>query len=88
MPDVINLGALQVNTVNNNAMVTIGDASNGDTFKYQKFNMGFGVIFGSLNMITGNINLLYDPDVGDQNGSIPVLKPDFSNSITASPFSG
>jgi hypothetical protein len=82
MSRLVNLGVFQVNSVNNNSMVTIGDASNGDTYKYQKFNMGFGVVLGSYNMMPANVNLVNDCDVADQNGSMPLLKPDFSTSIT------
>jgi len=87
MENSVNLGVLQVHAVSNNSLVTVGEASNGDTYKYQKLNMGFGMVLGSYNLVTGNVNIVNDNDFADQNGSMPLLKPDHSVTITASPFS-
>lgn len=69
-PRFVNIGAFQVNTVTNNSILAIGDGSLGDVLCHHKLNQGFGIILGNANIIPANANLVCDPDVFDQTGSI------------------
>lgn len=66
MPRLINIGAVQINAVTDNAAITVGDSTSGDTFIHQKMNKGFGMVFGNANLIPANLNIVCDTDVIDQ----------------------
>lgn len=64
-PTMVNLGAIQVNVITNNSSVSVGTASNGDTYSIQKFNEGTGAILGNANLVFANLSLVNDPNILD-----------------------
>lgn len=82
MPRVVNVGAMQINTVNNYSLVTIGDSGIGDVLSHKKLNVGFGMIYGCGNLVPASCNLILDPDVFDHNGNQLQVIPNVSNTTT------
>jgi len=68
-PRLNNIGVFSVNNVINNSMVTIGDSGIGDILSHRKINEGFGAVYGNANLIPASMNLVFDADMFDQNGS-------------------
>lgn len=80
MPRLINIGAVQINAVDNNSEVIMGDNTIGDTFLNEKINRGFGIIFGNANILPANMNCVCDTDVFDQiNGSHALNRPNVAS---------
>ena len=68
-PRMNNIGVFRVNNVINNSTVTIGDSGIGDILSHRKINKGFGSVLGNANLIPASMNLIFDADMFDQNGS-------------------
>ncbi len=74
MPSVINLGALNVNSLQPNSAVLVGQSVINGMDANRKYNLNMGGIYGFANAVTGNLNnnadsfevfdgLIFDQDI-------------------------
>lgn len=56
MPSVINLGAINVNSLQPSSAVLVGESIINGMDANRKYNLNVGGIYGVGNMITGNLN--------------------------------
>ena len=81
MPNLVNVGAINVNTINKNSTISSGHNSSGDVIINKKSNKVFGAIFGNANLFIGNYGLVFDPDAVDHFGLHTTLSPSLSNTF-------
>ncbi|WP_223700493.1 hypothetical protein [Sutcliffiella deserti] len=59
------LDRIEINSIMNNSGVFTGENTQSNWSTNQKVNMGLGLIVGTDNHSSSNMNIVYDPDVMD-----------------------